>query len=181
MTRPTQRKSASSTSRFEPTSGVCRRAQNHLGVLLGVPALRRRFGAGVLSLHFPFELHYSELHPASSHPMTDPLWGNGQIEILHDVCIRRSEKLEQIVKSPHALSRLHVCWRKAVENCGYCAKCVRTALALRILGAKADAIPESSALEILREQRIVDAGDLTFLRTICCLPKSLETMKLVVY
>ncbi len=126
----------------------------------GFPLYAVALALGFSRYIFPSSYTYSELHPASGHPLTDPLWGNGQIEIIHDICIRRSEKLKHIVKSPHSLSRLHMCWLLPIENCGYCSKCVRTAIALHILGAKADNIPASSALEILRKQRIGD--DLTF-------------------
>ena len=128
----------------------------------GFPLYAVALALGFSRYLFPSSYTYSELHPASGHPLTDPLWGNGQIQINHDICIRRSEKLKLIVKSPHALSRLHVCWRLPVENCGSCRKCVRTAIALRILGAKTDNIPETSVLEAIRKQRIVGESALTY-------------------
>ena len=128
----------------------------------GFPLYAVALALGFSRYLFPSNYSYSDLHPSGGHPLTDPLWGNGQIQIDHDICVRRSEKLKHIVKSPHALPRLHVCWRLPAENCGYCSKCVRTAITLRMLGAKTDNMPEISVLDALRKERISGKEDLMY-------------------
>jgi len=120
----------------------------------GFPLYAVALALGFSRYIFPANYSYFDLHPTGSHPLTDPLWGNEQIQIDHDICVRRSEKLKHIVKSPHALSRLHVCWRFPAENCGYCSKCVRTATTLRMLGAKTETMPDISVLDALRKERV---------------------------
>ncbi|NND61244.1 MAG: hypothetical protein HKN49_13350 [Gammaproteobacteria bacterium] len=128
----------------------------------GFPLYAVSLALGIEQFIFPSSYTYSELEPASGHPLTDPLWANEQIQIEHDVCIRRSDKLRGIIDSSHAMERLHVCWREPVDNCGTCSKCVRTAVALRVLGARTDAIPDDNVLEGLRNLNINDESGLTF-------------------
>jgi hypothetical protein len=81
---------------------------------------------------------YRDLHPWASHAMTDPLLSSGGLTFVHDgASARRIDKLETIVTSEGALAELRVCWRSETDrNCGSCPKCLRTRLALQLLGAK---------------------------------------------
>jgi len=76
--------------------------------------------------------------PWGSTGITDPLlstsltrtrpYGDG-----HD----RFEKLEYLVRFPLVLDTLHVCWEERSDgNCGRCEKCLRTLIALDILGVR---------------------------------------------
>jgi len=68
-------------------------------------------------------------------PYLDPLWSNGRTEVRHTGAeLTRAEKLVEIVKHPDLLNGLRVCFRSQNENCGRCGKCMRTMIALRILG-----------------------------------------------
>ncbi len=126
------------------------------------------FGLYAVTLALGFERSYfpsshasGELFPESSHPLTDPLWSNGKTRIVHDVGLRRSEKMQEIVKHPAALANLHVCWRYPIENCGRCSKCLRTLVTLRLLNERSNIFPELS-LEALQKLRIRDESGLTF-------------------
>ena len=79
---------------------------------------------------------YARMHPWGSHPVTDPLLSTSETEIVHDGATHeRVEKTAYISSSAVAGRTLHVCYQhEASYNCGRCAKCVRTMLALKALG-----------------------------------------------
>ncbi len=80
---------------------------------------------------------YSSLYPLGSHPLLDPLWSTERTEIVHDGCeATRVDKVERIASSEIALRTLRVCWENpgGAYNCGRCWKCLRTMVALRIVG-----------------------------------------------
>ncbi len=117
---------------------------------------------GIERCYYPSSHTFTDLFPDSSHPLTDPLWSNGQTQIVHDSAIRRSEKIRHIVKFPRAFEQIHVCWRYPLENCGSCSKCLRTMLTLRILGENSNKFPSISLKEI-KKIRANSISDLTFL------------------
>lgn len=106
---------------------------------------------------------YSELGPHGSHPVLDPLWSNGttRIEYVDGEC-RRSEKLARIASDPRVLDRLHVCWRDPVKNCGMCPKCLRTMVALDLLGLEGP-FPRRASPPDARSLRADNAESLSFL------------------
>ena len=66
-----------------------------------------------------------------------PLIGNERMEIIVDGCqYRRVDKIKNIADWDVARKHLNVCWRYTPDgsNCGKCPKCLRTQLALEILG-----------------------------------------------
>ena len=64
-------------------------------------------------------LVYNELEPLGSHPLTDPLWSNEAVELVHDGCeARRTDKLRVIAASEAALNNLRVCFVDMNVNCG---------------------------------------------------------------
>jgi hypothetical protein len=75
--------------------------------------------------------------PWGSHFLTDPLFSTSRMAVRHDgEAFIRVEKLERIVGSEVALRALRVCFESRSErNCGRCEKCLRTMLALELLGA----------------------------------------------
>jgi hypothetical protein len=81
---------------------------------------------------------YPDFSAWGSHPFTDPLWSTEEVEIVHDgFYTRRLEKVEEIAEWDVAMDHLRVCWENRGEsyNCCRCEKCVRTMVALRIVGA----------------------------------------------
>jgi hypothetical protein len=76
--------------------------------------------------------------PWGSHPLLDPLWTTERTTIVHDGCeATRMDKVARIARSEVALRWLRVCWENpnGEYNCGRCGKCLRTMVALRIVGA----------------------------------------------
>lgn len=106
---------------------------------------------------------YAELGPHGSHPILDPLWSNGTTGIEHaDGECRRSEKLEQIAADPGILEHLHVCWRDPLRNCGACAKCHRTMVALDLLGLEGP-FPRRASPSDMRRLKADNAESLSYL------------------
>ena len=98
---------------------------------------------------------YRSASPWGSNPLSDPLWSTEATQIVHDgAAFRRWQKLEELCKNQSFLDNLKVCWLSEDENCGECSKCLRTMLALKLLGATSKALPEltdaSESLKMLR-------------------------------
>ena len=88
---------------------------------------------------------YARLAPAGSHPLLDPLWSTGAMQIEHHGChARRDEKLMTILKHPEFLQDLWVCHHDPVKNCGACPKCLRLRLSLWLFGKDRLAFPGTS-------------------------------------
>lgn len=93
-------------------------------------------------LYIPSSFTYSELLPWGSHPLIDPLWSTEGTEVVHHgLHARRTEKTEFIAAHQEILDHLQVCWRGVSGNCGNCPKCVRTSLALHVLGKTSGCLP----------------------------------------
>lgn len=80
---------------------------------------------------------YRDLHATGSHPLLDPLYSGDRVRIEHVDAVTRVAKLEYLVSSELAMRSLRVCFQPGVDglNCGQCAKCVRTMVGLRAIGA----------------------------------------------
>jgi hypothetical protein len=81
---------------------------------------------------------YEYLPPEASHPLLDPLWSTEVCSFVHDGCeASRLGKIETIAQFPYVLDKLRVCWQnRGLElNCGRCAKCLRTMIELKAVGA----------------------------------------------
>jgi hypothetical protein len=94
-------------------------------------------GAGYEKVFVPSTDSYDQLYPWGSHTLTDPLFSTSRTKIDHDGAeASRYRKIAAIIPNQPALRSLRVCWRsKSDENCGRCQKCLRTMLALELLGA----------------------------------------------
>lgn len=89
--------------------------------------------------YLPATTTYALLYPLGSHPLLDPLWSTEHVEIVHDGAdTTRLEKIAAIATEEAAQGYLRVCWenRGGAYNCGRCEKCVRTGVAIRIVGAE---------------------------------------------
>ncbi len=101
------------------------------GVGLALGGLLRR---GIIASSYA----YQELHPWGSHPLLDFLWSSEGVELVHDGCeATRLQKVCRISTSDLALASLRVCWQNedTQYNCGRCEKCLRTMIALHLVGA----------------------------------------------
>jgi hypothetical protein len=88
--------------------------------------------------YIPGSCAFETLGPWGSHPLTDPLWGTPNLEIIHDGAgATRIEKVAAISGWDVARRFLRVCWEgpPGSYNCGRCEKCTRTQAALRATGA----------------------------------------------
>jgi hypothetical protein len=83
---------------------------------------------------------YATLSAYGSHPQLDPLWSSEAVSIVHHGC--GASRIDKVCSfgaddgSADPLSWLRVCWRNpgGAYNCGRCAKCVSTMVALRMAG-----------------------------------------------
>lgn len=100
---------------------------------------------------------YAELHPLGTHPMLDHLWSSEAVELVHDGAeARRSDKLRRIAESKYALENLRVCWHDSGYNCGRCEKCLRTRIALHLLGLSTPTLAPLDSLAPVRAMRVED-------------------------
>jgi hypothetical protein len=131
----------------------------HGAVLGGLGA-----GLGLKQLLIPASYTFSNLMPWGSHPMLDPLWSTETMTVVHHGAdASRIEKTAYIAKHQYMLDQLQVCWYAGGRNCGACGKCMRTALALYLLGGKTENLPpyrESGQLKLLKQ---VDAQGFPYL------------------
>ena len=96
----------------------------------------------------PSTYSYETLHPWGSHPLLDPLWATDTTDIIHHGCAAsRCEKTAFIANNQPLLDQIQVCWKSCSSNCGECSKCVRTSLALKMMGQKSANLPEFSRQE----------------------------------
>jgi hypothetical protein len=101
-------------------------------------------------------LTYDLLTPWGSHPALDPLWSTESLKFIHDGCeANRIEKIRFISKFPIALNALRVCFMNPDDmyNCGQCEKCLRTMIALHIVGAltRCPTFPHKIDVRLLRK------------------------------
>lgn len=115
--------------------------------------------------YLPAAYSYSQLIPLGSHPLTDPLWSNESVEIVHDGAeARRVDKVMAIAGNAPALANLRVCFDDMNDNCGKCAKCLRTMVPLELLGAPAAPFPPLPPLRDIRKMRIANDIEMIFFR-----------------
>lgn len=117
------------------------------GAVLGAVALALSFSR----VYVPASFTWGQLVPWGSHPLTDSFWSTESVEIVHHGNeARRLDKLRRIADVPEALTLLRVCPTNTVYSCGVCEKCLRTRVALRLLGLTS---PRLSPLDDLRPIR----------------------------
>ncbi len=97
---------------------------------------------GAKRLYIASSHTYNELYPNGSHPLTDPMWSTESTLIVHHgAAARRGDKMKELCRHRVILDNLKVCWGSLHENCGHCPKCVRTRVALHLLGVTTSALP----------------------------------------
>lgn len=107
--------------------------------------------------YVPSTATYAQLESLGSHPLLDPLWSTEAVQIVHDGADRtRLEKVRAIAESGAARRHLRVCWQNVGDqyNCGECEKCVRTAVAARVVGVGGsfELLPEPSTRAVAAMQ-----------------------------
>lgn len=103
----------------------------------GLSAIGHSLASGFSRVYIPSTHTFRDLFPWGSHPLVDPLWSSEQMEIVHDGCeVTRVEKTARVAADAFALEHLRVCLHNGAGpgNCGRCKKCIRTMVALEVLG-----------------------------------------------
>ena len=114
---------------------------------------------GMKKIYIPASHTYSELYPWGTHPLSDPMWSTESTEVIHHGAYAgRSRKLREILRNQQVADNLQVCWRSIHENCGTCPKCVRTALAIQMLGGHSASLPRIKGLRGLEVLKPYDEG-----------------------
>ncbi len=83
--------------------------------------------------------------PWGTHPDLDHHWATATSLLEHDaIDIPRPAKIARIAQDTTAMEHLRVCWqnRGGAYNCGRCEKCLRTMLALRVVGGRCRTLPD---------------------------------------
>lgn len=83
------------------------------------------------------EPYVALVYPLGSTPITDRLFSNGLMNVVHDGAqFTRTAKVEYLINFPSVVNRLKVCWEGSEqhENCGRCEKCARTRLNFMAVG-----------------------------------------------
>jgi hypothetical protein len=125
------------------------------GLLLG-----RRYGRLLISSGGKL----ADLHAWGSHPRVDPLFSTSGTEVIrYQGDSDRFEKTAYLADSGLALRHLHVCWMGGTaKNCGRCEKCLRTLVALDVLGKRQQARsfpPLPWSLDFVRQIRLGGTTD----------------------
>jgi hypothetical protein len=127
-------------------------------------------GSVALLLGFPYTYipsswSYQNLTQLGSHALTDPLWSNESMEIIHDGAeARRTEKLVKIAKQEYGLTNLRVCFNDINTNCGKCSKCLRTMIPLKLMGFSSVPFPPLPPTRVIRKWHIHDDVELSYLK-----------------
>lgn len=111
----------------------------------------------------PSSFTLNDLFPWGSHPLLEPLWSTAVTQVVHHGAqTQRSAKTAVIAEHPGALDQLQVCWRGVDSNCGACPKCLRTSLALHLLGRSSSKVPPYTERKQLRWLKPSNAASLAF-------------------
>ncbi len=122
---------------------------------------------GFPRVYVPGAYSFDQLIPLGSHPLTDPLWSNGSVAIVHDGAeVRRVDKVVKIAGNRDALANLRVCFTDMNVNCGRCSKCLRTMIPLALLGVPEVPFPPLPPLRKLRRMRLANENELKYFREI---------------
>lgn len=131
----------------------CSDIDNHGAILVSTG-----IGLGLKRLYVPASHAWDELYPWGSHPVTDPLLGNGQTAVIHHGNAFRTEKTEKIVEFGYGVDDLRVCNVHSEYNCGKCEKCLRTMICLEMLNTSVTSLPALPHLDVIAGLRLDREG-----------------------
>lgn len=121
-------------------------------------AVAHAFARRLSSVTIPATYDLAHLEAFGSHPVLDPNYGSSDLRIRHDgILFPRLEKTRLLADWEVALRNVRVCnhpkqIKPSALNCGHCEKCLRTRLALRVLGKEGSATPAFSQTEFSEEE-----------------------------
>lgn len=108
----------------------------------------------------------ADLIPYGSHPLSDPLWSSAATTVVHEGAVPRTEKIRTISADAVVMEVLRVCWQDAGYNCGRCGKCLRTRLALHLLGVVAPTFAGPLDWDAVGRIRLGDPSEWAFFRAL---------------
>jgi hypothetical protein len=108
--------------------------QTHIALFSGVASLLSGEFSDVI---IPSENAGTETSFWADHPDINPFWQSGSVNLIFDAGdVSRFDKAVVVSENSFAVDSLRVCWMSLDNlNCGMCEKCLRTQVALEILGA----------------------------------------------
>lgn len=136
---------------------LCRDVDNHGAILVS-----NGIGLGFEKLFVPASHAWNELFPCGSHPVTDPILGNGKTQVVHHGNVFRTEKTQAIIPFGHGVDDLRVCNVYSDYNCGKCEKCLRTMVCLELLNQRLPALPALTNIDDLKNVRLEAQNQLVF-------------------
>jgi len=104
----------------------------------GLAATALSLSKGFKNVYIPSSHSYAFFFHDPSSPLLDHLWSNEHTHIFHDGAEKeRAQKIADLIANDsYALNNLRVCVDNegGIQNCGNCAKCIRTMITLEIIG-----------------------------------------------
>jgi hypothetical protein len=108
--------------------------------------------------YVPASFGYANLPPWGSHPLLDHLLSTESLEIVHDGCLPRIDKIAAVAEWDLARQWLRVCWERphGSRNCCRCCNCVLTMVGLELAGrlAECPTFPEPLVRARIRRLRV---------------------------
>jgi hypothetical protein len=135
------------------TNEVCDWADAHGGALAGIALTL----SGLRRVVVPASATVVSVGPFGSSPVLDGLFSTEAVEVQHDgTILSRVAKVAGLAaQRPDLLSHLKVCFKEnRPDNCGRCAKCVHTMIALEAAGALGEARLFPSAIDLDAVERL---------------------------
>lgn len=120
---------------------------------LALIAVARLMAGTLKEVRIPSSFSIAEQKPWGSWLLTDPLFSDERMQIMHDACeARRMDKVKSLAREPLFLRHVRVCWERVdgMSNCCQCEKCMRTMTSLSIIGVLQQATAFSLPLDAAR-------------------------------
>ena len=120
---------------------------------LALIAVARMMAGTLNEVRIPSSFSIAEQKPWGSWLLTDPLFADERMQIVHDACeADRMDKVKSLARESLFLRHVRVCWERmdGMSNCCQCEKCLRTMTSLSIIGALQQATAFGLPLDVAR-------------------------------
>lgn len=107
----------------------------------------------------------------ASSPEMDRLWSSSASSFEHDGAVPRTIKIAALAGERVVLERLRVCWHDQGYNCCRCEKCIRTMIALRLLGAPMPSFAEKLDLGLVGVMGSDQGGSIDYIEELDALER----------
>jgi hypothetical protein len=120
----------------------------------GLGSAARHLAGYLKRVYVPSSFATEYMRPWGTHPLTDPLFSDERLQVVHGETILRVEKLREIAADALAMQHLRVCHERVegAYNCARCEKCLRTMTLMQGLGVlkRCTTFPDEVPLERVR-------------------------------